>query len=76
MDLLGEQIMNEFDCPLLSITNVPDCIPSYTVSQAVSVVHEFTNSCTFVKTSVSRDIEHELVESSDIIFKPDLCNKM
>lgn len=76
MDLLGEQMMNEFDCPLLSMTNVLYCIPSNTVSQAVSVVHECTNSCTFVKTSVIRNVEHEAVESSDIIFKHDFCNKM
>ena len=68
MDLLGEQMMNEFDCPLLSMTNVLYYIPSNTVSQAVSVVHECTNSCTFVKTSVSRNVEHEAVELSDIIF--------
>ena len=66
MDLLGEQIMNEYDCPLLSMTNVLYCIPSNTVSQAVSVVHECKDTCSFVQTSVRRNIENEVVKSSNI----------
>ena len=76
MDVFGQQITNEFDCPLLSMTNTLYCIPSKSVNHAVSVVHECTNSCTLVTSSVSRIIEHEHIESSLIIFKHDFCNKM
>lgn len=76
MDLLGEQILNEYDCPLLSMTNLLYCIPSNSVIQAVSVVHECTSSCTFVQASTSRRVEHEVVDSTDILFKHDLSNKM
>ena len=45
MDVLGQQIMNEYDCPLLSMTNLLCCIPSTPVNHAVSVAHECTDSC-------------------------------
>ena len=79
MDVLGQQIMNEYDCPLLSMTNLLYCIPSTSVSHAVSVAHECTDSCLFVNSSVEvpfRRVEHESVESSFPLFKHDFSSKM
>ena len=64
MDALGQVIMNEYDCPLLSMTNLLYCIPSNSVSHSISVVHECTDYCTFVNNFGSlhtRRIEHESV---------------
>ena len=76
MDALGQAILNEYDCPLLSITNLLMCISSHCVSHAVSVVHECTHTCTFVPSSGNKKIEHERVELSLPSFKHDWSNKM
>lgn len=76
MDALGQPILNEYDCPILSLTNLLYCIPSHCVSHAVSVVHECTHTCTFVSSSTTKKIEHEDVQSSFSLFKHDWSNKM
>ena len=51
MDALGQRIVNEYDCPFLSMTNLIYCVPSHSVNHAVSVVHECTHTCSFVNCS-------------------------
>ena len=76
MDALGQRIVNEYDCPFLSMTNLLYCVPSHTVNHAVSVVHECTHTCSFVNCSASKRVEHEDVQLPYSSFVHDWSNKM
>ena len=45
---LGIPIMNEFDCPLLSLTHTIFTMKPPEILKAVSVVHQCTESCQFI----------------------------
>ena len=76
MDNMGEQLLNEFDCPLLSMTNLCYCIPSASICHSVSVVHECTHTCTFTSILVSKQVEHESVELVQKYYQHDWSNNM
>ena len=40
-------LLNEYDCPLLTLSKTVFCISSSNVLRSVSVVHECTESCNF-----------------------------
>lgn len=68
---LGEEITNEIDCPLLSLSNVVFATRSSFVMKAVSVVHECTDTCQFKNKEVPRNIEREPVSTSRTEFEHD-----
>ena len=76
MDLFGETVSNEYDCPLYSLSKLIYCIPSKHVCHSVSVVHECTNTCTFVTKLVPKKLEHEDVNISSLIFEHNWSNNM
>ena len=55
---LGATVTNEFDCPLLMLSNVVFAVTSE-VLKDISVVHEYTQSCKFVERAVPRKVERE-----------------
>ena len=71
MDVLGTQVSNEFDCPLLSLTDVFRCVPSKCICHSVSVLHECSSSCCIKTTNRSTVIERELVQMSQLVFEHD-----
>ena len=40
-DVGGHQLINEFDCPLLELTETFEVVPSVDVLKSVSVIHAF-----------------------------------
>jgi len=49
-------ITNDYDCPL----NLPSCVRSITplaIARSVSIVHECTNSCSFVQSQTRQRVE-------------------
>ena len=51
-------ILDEFDCPLLTMVDSFFCvIPSSSVSAAVLVVHKCTTTCSFVEKTASAVVE-------------------
>lgn len=76
MDVNGENILNEYDCPVLSLTDLIYCIPSQCIKHSISVVHECTTTCTYVTNCISNVIEHETVQTASLIFKHDWKNKL
>jgi hypothetical protein len=73
---VDNQECNEYDCPILSMSNLIYCIPAKHVYHSVSVVHECTNSCSFVTTSIQKRIEQEDVCVSQLTFSHDWSNKL
>lgn len=71
MDADGEPILNEFDCPFLTFSNLIYCIPSTSVKRSVSVVHECSNTCMYTTDLTSKTVEHEGVDVSEVVFKHD-----
>ncbi len=71
MDANGEPIQNELDCPLLTFSNLIYCIPSNCVKRSVSVVHECSNTCTYITALTSKVVEREGVDVSETVFNHD-----
>ena len=76
MDILGERICNEYDCPILNLTGVIYCLPSRYILSAVSIVHECTTTCTFVISTTQKKIEHEVITVSKTTYRHDWSNKL
>lgn len=76
VDSFGVIVNNEFDCPLLTLTDLVYLIESISIHYAVSVVHECNNSCTYVTSSVTTVIERETITKSVLSFKHDPSNRM
>ena len=76
MDINGEYIYNDYDCPILSLTNLVYCISSEHILQSVSIIHECTTTCVFVTKSVSKRVEHEDVNTSSLAYDHDWSNKL
>ncbi len=67
---------NEFDCPLLMLTNLLYCINSHKIQNPVSIIHECTDSCKFITTTISSTVEHEHLHTSGPSYYHDTSNKM
>ena len=76
MDSYGILVTNEFDCPLLSLTILFRCIPSHSVMQTVSIVHEYTPSCVFKHNNTTTQVERETVVSQKLLFVHDYSNNI
>lgn len=59
LSLHGAPIMNELECPLLTLTHSVFTVKSSAILKAVSVVHACGNSCQFVMKQRTRRIERE-----------------
>ena len=57
---------NEFDCSLLSTTNLVYCVSAHAVHHPVSVLLECGTSCEFVSTTITRTVERECVTTSGL----------
>ncbi len=68
---LGEDITNDIDCPLLSLSNVVFATRSSSVMKAVSVVHDCSDTCQFKNKEVPRNIERKPVSTSRTEFEHD-----
>lgn len=72
----GETLLNQFDCPLLTLTNRifavhPDCILT-----TVSVVHQCNSSCVFVEKPCISNVERECVSQKSLVYQHDWSNDM
>ena len=77
MDSAGTPLHNEFDCPLLQLTNVFYCVPSDCINMSVSVIHECTDSCVFQHQDRLRRYERELIaDKNAVVFQHDYSNTL
>ena len=76
MDSFGENIVDEFECPLLSMTETIYCVQSVHISHSVSVIHQCTRTCKFTTRLASKTIEHEKISSSELCYQHDKKNRM
>ena len=71
-------ILNDFDCPLLSLTKTLYFTSPNSLMRSVSIVHECSTSCTFQKScSNGTTIERELVSNgSSLVYEHDWSNEI
>lgn len=74
ISLLDQPSTNEFDCPLLNLTNDLHILSVSFVVKPVSVVHCCTDSCNFMDSVASINIEREYIASSKLVFVHDPHN--
>ena len=60
-------VTNEYECPLLSLTAVVKILSPHQIETAVSIIHECTETCTFVHTHTRHRIEREDVDIQRLV---------
>lgn len=71
-----EPILNQYDCPLLMLTeHIFDILVSDLIS-SISAVHMCTDSCIVIEENSSRVFEREKIDANRTIFKHDWTNHM
>ena len=74
IDLNGEPVTNDYNCPLLSLTPRVVTINSHHVEKAVSIIHECNASCIFVECPSTHRVEREDIEVEKLTFQHDWTN--
>ena len=67
-------ILDEFDCPLLTVVDFFYVIPSSSFCAAVSVVHKCTTTCSFVEKTASAVVEGCDTSVNRLVFVHDWTN--
>lgn len=73
---LGPPILNEFDCPLLSLSHTIFTVNSTGIKKAVSVVHNCTDTCRFIDVNCFRHVEREDVTIKRLEYKHDYSGNL
>ena len=71
----GQQVQNEWECPLLILTNTVTSISPSDILTEVSVIHEGDNTCT-VSNDGCVQIERETVQANWFIYKHNWRNNL
>ena len=71
-----QQLHNEYDCPLLTMTNELHIMRTSSILTAASIMHEYSTSCTFLQTADALSRERETVTVSTHTYKHDYNNKI
>ena len=76
IEINDEQITNDYDCPLLSMSTNITYISPHNIFTSVSIVHECTNTCTFVESHATRRVDREVIEEArtSLIFNHTILN--
>ena len=76
MEFNGHPLVNEYDCPLLTLTDTVSSVSPSAITMEVSILHACTESCK-VSVGGSLQVEREIVEtSSRLTFQHDWSNRM
>ena len=73
---MDQPILNEFDCPLLSLSTTFHVIPSSSTVTSVSIIHQCSQACTFAQSSTPVTREREVLISSQLTYTHDYSNTL
>ena len=76
MEINGEDITNDYDCPLFTLTPSAVVIPPNNVHTAVSFIHQCNSSCMFVRSSHGQTVEREHLNTPRLSYKHDWTNNL
>ena len=74
VDANKRPICGDLDCPLLTLTNNFHAISPQYILFSVSVVHQCTNTCKFIRASSHQNVERESVIQTTLVFVHDWSN--
>ena len=74
----GEQILTEFDCPVIELTKKLFLVSPVVIMGPISIVHLCAGTCTISQEPSTRLYEREEVAltSTQLVFKHDFSNKL
>ncbi len=74
----SDSLLNEQECPLLTLVDVMLVISTNLVLTSVSIIHNCTNTCTYTTGHYARKltVEREHICSNGLSFNHDYTNKM
>ena len=72
----GQQMYNEYDCPLLHAEMKVTVVPAESVLSTVSIVHECSRSFVFSFQSCQRTIERQSIDCDDLVYQHDFSNNL
>ena len=73
---MEEQVFNDMECSLLTLTNALYIIPTSHIISSVSIMYECNSSCTFENAYTSIPREQETLHASKLIYTHDYSNKL
>ena len=78
MTALGNPITNDFECPLLTLTDTVLLVPPHRVQTSVSIIHQCADTCTFTGAGIRHRIEREEVHvhCCNLLYKHDWSNNL
>ena len=77
--LTGDEICNEFDCPLVELSQNIFIVDPKVIMGPVSIVHSCTQTCQVYREPSTCSYEREVVSVADatqVVFKHDLSNRL
>ena len=69
----GEQLLNEFDCPLLELTKTLFTVPGGNIRKVI-IVHECTNTCVLAEKAAGQTVDREHLGCNQLTFVHDWSN--
>lgn len=75
MDNFATPLTSEYDCLLVSLADLFWCVPSHSIIQSVSIMHECT-TCTVKHVTLTSQVERLSVMSQKPMFLHDYNNNL
>ena len=72
----GEELTNEFDCPLMELEDKLETVLSSRINRIVNIVHECTETCVFRDSTELQTIEREETPRLALIYDHDNSNNI
>eukprot|EP00731_Ephydatia_muelleri_P003526 Em0001g3526a len=72
----GAPVLNEFECPLMTHTNILRFIPSEDVKTSVSLVHQYDLRCKAMNTITATTVERHKISVTKTVFHHNWNNDM
>ena len=72
----GQPCLNEFDCPLLTLTTVLRVLSPTVIVRAVSVIHQCTSTCVVDFMRIATRTERQGITENTLRLKHDWSNTM
>ena len=76
MDSFGTQLSNYYDCPLLSLSCLFQCVFSTSIMQSVSIMHECTTTCVVKQVNRAVQVERHSILSRMNVYVHGVCHNL
>ena len=67
----GQPLLNDYECPLFTLSRTLFSVDSTRIQKAISMVHECGNHCKFATAAILNTVEWEQVADTKLVFLHD-----